>query len=209
MINNLLEFFNNCDFDGQLTDSNFHSKVIKNLPEDFKYKYAIGATKLCIIPENEKYVIKIPFNGESGLFNGLEKFFYATKDDRYRWDYCLEEVLVYNLAKLERVHDAFCKTRMIGFVKEHPIYIQQKAEIFKSKKGKEHFNHFSDEYCDRYDFYCFNTEWIADAIKYYGTKKFNQIMIFLKNNNIEDLHDENIGYIGEKPVLIDYSNYND
>ena len=45
----ILQLFNACTFDGVLTENDFEDKVLSNLPDNLKYYYEYGATKLVII----------------------------------------------------------------------------------------------------------------------------------------------------------------
>lgn len=208
---NLLDLFQNCDFSGKLTSDNFEDRIIDNLPENLSYKYFFGASKVCIIPEGADYVIKIPFNSTwYDTSEEYEDFCNACGDDRHFWDYCFAEVLCYNEAKREKVNKMFCKPRLLGCVDDYPIYIQQRAVTYYDLKGEETVDARTPktrDYCQKKGFSCFNSIWIADALEYYGQKGFNRMMSFIKSYGIGDLHDENIGYIGRQPVLIDYSDF--
>ena len=56
-------------------------------------------------------------------------------------------------------------------------------------------------------FYIFNMEWLSDAFHFYGEKIFHKLLEFIRTVGINDLHDGNIGYIGNRPVLVDYSSF--
>jgi lantibiotic modifying enzyme len=62
---------------------------------------------------------------------------------------------------------------------------------------------YREEHCFR----CFDPEWLADAFEYYGLKTFNKLMNFIYEYNITDLHTDNIGYIGTRPVILDFSDF--
>lgn len=215
----LLSIFKNCDF-YNLAEDNYEEKILYELPGDFSYQFFHGVSKLCIIPEGADYVIKIPFNSfwdiDTEEFLDFEN---ANFDDEHYWDYCFTEVICYNKAKSKKVNKAFCKAKLLGLVNDYPIYIQERAETYYNlkKKGKNQESDYNDEddrtprtkdYCKKHGFFCFNPIWCADAIEYYGKKRFNKIMSFVKENNIGDLHTDNIGYVGRKPVFIDFSDYN-
>lgn len=208
---NLLDIFKECDFSGKLTSDNFEERIIDNLPENFSHRYFFGASKVCIIPEGADYVLKIPFN--STWYDADEEysdFHYATSDYNRNWDYCFAEVLCYNEAKREKVHKMFCKARLLGCVDDYPIYIQERAVTYYDLNGEDTTDARTPNtrrYCHDRGFSCFNPIWIADALEYYGQKTFNKMMSFIKSYHIGDLHDDNIGYIGRKPVLIDYSDF--
>ena len=217
----ILQLFNACTFDGVLTENDFEDKVLSNLPDDLKYHYEYGATKLVIMLPDCDFVIKIPFSGSY-------QEFYQDKTDDYEeeyvefenadfetceWDYCKTEVNRYNLAKNAGIEKYFAKTEYIGMVNNYPIYIQQKAEIFSEVKD---LNSYSEEKksstrekCDKEDLWCFNECWLSDLLDYCGDRIFSLFMSFLKDNEIDDLHSSNIGYIDENPVLVDYSGFND
>lgn len=208
---NLLSVFKNCDFSGRIADDNFEDRILSNLPEDFSYRFFFGASKLCIIPSGADYVIKIPFNSSwCALDEEYCEFQSGTSDNRFYWDYCLAEVLYYKEAKKNDIDKVFCKARLLGQVDDYPIYIQERAETYFNLHGEttsDARTPRTKEYCDKKGFACFNPIWIADALEYYGEKKFNKIMSFIKSSQIGDLHDDNIGYIGLRPVLIDYSDF--
>lgn len=208
----LLDVFKDCDFSGKLTSDNFEERIIDNLPESFSHRYFFGASKVCIIPEGADYVIKIPFN--SSWYDAdeeYEDFRSATSDENHTWDYCFAEVLCYKEAKREKVHRMFCKARLLGYVNNYPIYIQERAVTYCDLNGDDDREDArtpsTRDYCRKNGFSCFNPIWIADALDYYGQKMFNKMMSFIKSYRIGDLHDENIGYIGQRPVLIDYSDF--
>lgn len=207
----LLSVFKDCDFSGKLTDDNFEDRILAHLPESFSYKYFFGASKVCIIPEGADYVIKIPFN--SSWCDSEEEYYdfnSATSDDKRYWDYCFAEVLFYNGAKREKVQKVFCKARLLGCVDDYPIYVQERAVTYYELKGENREDARTPntrQYCHEKGFSCFNAIWCADALEYYGQRTFNKMMSFIKSNHIGDLHDDNIGYIGRRPVLIDYSDF--
>ena len=210
---NLLNIFKNCNFSGKLARDNFEDKIIDNLPKNFSYKYFYGVSKVCIIPEGADYVIKIPFNSIWDDSNEeYEDFNNATYDNYHNWDYCFAEVFYYNTAKKEKVHKIFCKARLLGYINNYPIYIQERAVTYYNKnedmlnEEDERINS-TREYCKKNGFPCFNSVWISDALEYYGQKTFNRMMSFIQSSHIRDLHEDNIGYIGQKPVLIDYSGF--
>lgn len=221
--NAIIELFSECDFDGELCSEVIQEKIFSYLPESFRYDWHEGASKLVIIPYNkegilEDYVIKIPYNGD--CYEGeFEQFYSANNTDNYYWDYCMTEMLIWRLAKVEKVHKAFAKERIIGMIKGHPIYIQQRVDVCDDEDEFEEHNSLTGnekrektkKYCEKKGFVVFYDEalsWQADALEYYGPKQFDKIMSFIQNNHIGDFHNKNLGYIGLKPVFLDYSDFN-
>jgi hypothetical protein len=213
----LLNLFKDCDFE-TLTAETVEEQVIDKLPEDFSYEYHFGISKVCIIPMGADYVIKIPFEGQEMLDNEspygetyYEDFYCANTTAHSSWDYCFTEVSYYNEAKKEHINKCFCKTRLLGLINYHPIYIQERAITFREKNGdldyKSEKSIKMKKYCEEHRFRCFDPEWLADVFEYYGAKTFNKLMNFIDEYDIMDLHTDNIGYIGTRPVLLDFSDF--
>ena len=214
-INKILDLFKNCDFSNDVTSDNCESAIIDWLPDDFRFSYSYGVSKLVILPEGENFVIKIPFIGSTIVDDSdeeyedkVEPFCMANYDEWHCWDYCFTEVLYYHDAKKKRVAEILAKPLYVGKVSGYPIYIQDNAETFSSRKnsGKffaQHIHKGQDfetksktirSKCDEENLDIFNFEWIMDVFDYYGEKKFNKIIKFI--SKLEDLHNANIGYIG-------------
>ena len=57
---------------------------------------------------------------------------------------------------------------------------------------------------------CGMTPILTSALyNYYGEEKFEIILNFLNENGINDLHNGNWGFIGERPVIFDYSGFHE
>lgn len=217
----ILQLFNTCTFDGVLTEEDFGEKILSKLPNDLKYSWSCGASKLVIILSNCDFVIKIPFSGSyqeiyQGETDSYEEEYIDFENASFEdceWDYCKVETDRYALAEEIGIEKYFAKTECIGMINNYPIYIQQKAEIFAEVKD---LNSYSEEKksstrekCDKEDLWCFNDCWLSDLLDYCGDRIFSLFMSFLKNNEIDDLHSSNIGYIDKVPVLVDYSGFNE
>lgn len=210
----LLSYFEDCDFTGYIAESNFTEKIINPIRIKTPFTYITGASKICIsLLEEENFIIKIPFNSS---FNRYDcKFFHFCNANgiyNHEWDYCLTELLTFNYFKSKKIEDILCKTRLLGVINNYPIYIQEKAEIFSDITDEE--NRYSDyrtpsikSYCEKENLYTPNWIWAADALAYYGKKKFNKFMKSIVD--IGDLHESNIGYVKGRPVLVDFSDFND
>lgn len=211
----LLDIFKNCDFTGYINEDTIGTNILSKLPINFSYHYEYGATKLCIMPDNSNFVIKIPFN--SAWYDPTQEYidYESAGYNEHEADYCFTEVVYYKHAKQMKIHKMFCKTQLLGLINNYPIYIQQKATPMCQRDDKRNEDGYyedarspySIDYCELHDFECFNSVWVADAIEYYGKAKFNRLIEFIKEHSIEDLHSGNIGYINERPVLFDFSDY--
>ena len=205
----ILDIFKYCTFEC-LNEGNYEDLILQNLPINFNYSYTYGASKLVIIPKDEKYVIKIPFEGytEDGEFYNFGN---ANWDVHRFWDYCLTEVLTYNNAKNNKVEKILAKTKLIGEVEPyHPIYVQERAVTYENIEDDKVINNDFlmskvRKICFTKKYRAFNLDWITDIYNYYGEKNFDKIMQFI--TSIGDLHDDNVGYIGSRPVILDYSDF--
>lgn len=200
-------------------EADFYSIVVQPFSEKYKkpFDYATGATKGVLIFEQLGFVIKIPFcrNSEDCEYNsayGEYKCCYFTGADTDNgWDYCEAEANKYKRAEEEGLAQCFAKTKKIGDIDGCPIYMQELADIYKSidyqSSHTEEDSRQVSSICNSNNFYMFNIEWLSDAFHYYGEKVFHKLLEFIRTVGINDLHDGNIGYIGNRPVLVDYSSF--
>ena len=64
-----------------------------------------------------------------------------------------------------------------------------------------------EEKIEAIDGNCFCAEWLCDFEEYYGEQKLYALMRFLQEFHIGDLHYDNFGYINDRPVITDYSDF--
>lgn len=200
-------------------EADFYSIVVQPFSEKYKkpFDYATGATKGVLIFEQLGFVIKIPFcrNSEDCEYNSTygeyECCYFTGADTDNGWDYCEAEANKYERAEEEGLAQCFAKTKKIGDIDGYPIYIQELADIYKSidyqSSHTEEDSRQVSSICNSNNFYMFNLEWLSDAFHYYGEKVFHKLLEFIRTVGINDLHDGNIGYIGNRPVLVDYSSF--
>ena len=189
------------------------------------YFYAHGATKLVLIPldEDNQYVIKIPYTGSFSYYSGYYSSYYnnyhhgredyweffAAEDDERPWDYCAGERNRYIIAKEAGFAQCLAKTELLGYINDYPVYIQEKCTVFNNCKHNHKHSKYekliTSSYCKYYDI---NTDWLTDFRLYYGINMLVNFINFIQEKNWDDdLRDENIGYINNRPVLIDYSGF--
>lgn len=208
------------DFHEGMNDDFFNA-----MSTDFcnNYNYANGATKLALIPidKNENYVIKIPYTGsynhESGYYynsfyvkSRFDYWEYGSADNTVRnWDYCATEVERYKIAKNKGFAQFFAKTELLGFINNYPIYIQEKCITLSDSLIK---HHHSKEERERTSLICkfadIHEDWLTDFRLCYGENTLLNFINFIQSMEWDDdLRDENIGYLNNYPVLIDYSGF--
>ena len=118
-------------------------------------------------------------------------------------------MLLYHNAEKRGVNKILAKPHFIGTVHDHPIYIQEKAITYSSigRGSIKSDQSISDviTLCSSKNYKIPNPDWTTDVYNFYGNNQFDKIMSFI--SNIDDLHDDNIGYINSRPVIFDYSDF--
>ena len=79
-------------------------------------------------------------------------------------------------------------------------------KVFKEKVGKEELDNAFDiwnKYSDR----SVCTDWVALVVYFFGMQFFFNLMNFCKENAINDLHYGNIGFLNNKPIILDFCGY--
>ena len=195
---------------------------------DFSYDY--GASKFVIIPKNTDYVIKIPYNCGYYYYSGSSSYgetedyvdFINAEGTENGWDYCNVEVERFSLAKKEKLDKCLAETKLLGYVNDYPIYVQEKCITLLDLKNKGVINPFNSKAKSKEEKsrtlqvsgsinYHLDLEWLTSFRLYYGEHTLITFLNFLKKEKWDDLSSYNIGYLlsDNRPVLIDYSSYNE
>lgn len=234
--------FDNEDFTKVMNEHN-SDEVFDILKRNRGFRFGTGATKLVVIPRRSKYVIKIPcrasleYNGcwdeddyyyESGDYNELAWAEYPISGGS-GWDYCKTEAELYELAKERGLDKFFAETKFVGYVRGWPIYLQQKCmiygeECYNNYPGKNYKRHTNEQIKTAKEkshvlkqnvFNMFPDVWAVDLVNNYSKDEIDNLLDFIQEYNINDLHSNNIGYIYNinnrfnHPVITDYSSYNE
>lgn len=194
-----------------------------------------GISKLAIVVEDLDIVFKLPFRGQFEEYSfdsaeyhyGAEETKTAPNEEDYweefsggmeiepngaRWNYCALEASLYHDAKEAGLAQYFAREIYIGEVDNHPVYEQDKASILEDMPEKDYpyaRREKTEEKCDSLGIDCFCPVWIEDFLDEYGVEEYRRLEKFLNEKHICDLHDGNLGYINGKPVLVDYTGYNE
>lgn len=193
---------------------NYHPEVnwIKN-----------GVSKIVISYDNiPNYVIKIPFKGHYNDYSDETEYFTdASYEKPYEninnWDYCETEARCYDHAKkYYHLEDMFAKTEYLGEIEDTPIYISEKIITLMSdtrvKNSNKHTEKIAKTLRSKYEIdYSFcEGDGLSAFINCYGEKRAEDLVAFLEEYAISDLHEGNIGYdVYGNVKIIDYSNWND
>lgn len=183
-----------------------------NTPEDMQYSY--GASRLAIWDEDYcDYVVKIALN------EGYEK-------------YCKHEVEVYEAAIKEGLADSFawciCYADPIydeeGKYKTPGIYIMEYVACNEECNTDAVWEYGYNQYCSErgldsssYDYADEYNEWSYDGVdedltlEYVESKMSDEqrrlFNVFMMKWWISDIHTCNIGYIGNRIVILDYAGW--
>lgn len=161
-------------------------------------KSACGATKLVLYFND--IVLKIPLTGE-----GLRRI-----------NYCDQEAFNYKQAEREKIDDFFCPCEFIGRYyykkgRSFPVYAMERVDVDVSRTEAIIDNSYSEGILttssgsdiseDEASVFAVFSQW-------YSKDKVAYLIDFLREYEINDVHDANIGYTNEGvPVIIDYSGY--
>jgi hypothetical protein len=133
--------------------------------------------------------------------------------DSLGWDYCQLECAIYNEAVKRGLGAYFAEEGFLGELScGHPVYYQQRCVPFSEitpdySEKTEKRRTSAKATCKQIEMYCFNSLWIADFLEQYGADELARLNAFLKEMNIGDLRDCNIGYLDGAPILFDYSGF--
>ncbi len=171
-----------------------------------EYRVCDGASKMCIIPREADFVIKwsTGYDCESGF------------DEAY------DEVLIYQRAIKAGLEMFFPKTEVFCTYNGINFIIQEKVDFSTSNlpiKKDDRYSYktrnVSPSIIEKMNG-CFsqmsrgrelNPLWASMAIILYGKRKCKTLCKFIIENNINDLHGSNIGYLKDKPIILDFSGY--
>lgn len=166
------------------------------IQEDLDLDMDNGATKMCIIPDDDK-VIKIPFVG-SGWHN-------------FQYNYCEKEASIYKKAKEKGVEEFFAATMEAELIECQDgasimAYFQERVDTHRirilSNDEWDQASNISDSSPTGMP-----SSWLLDAFEYYGQERLLEFFSFVRDAKINDIHIDNVGYIGNRPVLLDYSGF--
>lgn len=185
-------------------EARFDGDDVNDIARQNGWRYAKGATKYCFLIPKADYVIKFCKP--------------SRKSNSRQLDECELEASAYESAKQYRVEKVLLETRFIGENAQGiKFFAQPKIEVthcempyklaheFRKKTQKISgglvFKVNDSMYCGTSDL------WIKMLILLYGKKFARSFEEWTKENRVNDLHDANIGYYKNKPVLLDYSGF--
>lgn len=184
---------------------------LKDSTPDFNWE--TGATKCVLIPDNRDYVIKIPFDGEMDYFEDCKFRYFYNGAGWEGWDYCsLEQEYYIELIKGSEFEEFFLCPESIDAHRDWPIYVQPKITPCAEAEGR-HYKSIDSLYTVREEGISSKIRdipdiWLATCLENMNNDvdKLNRFTDFLKEN-FNDLHTGNIGYLGDRAVIIDFAGF--
>ena len=187
--------------------------------------HSCGASK-CVFnfEEYDDIVFKIPFCGclyveydddtdEYIIEDEICEFTCAGDDNVNQWDYCETEAKNYIKAVEAGLEDIFAPTEFIGYSHNVPIYISKNIKrgsgAFKPQNSERSMN-AAVSIKSNTKYYEINDKYLAWYIDKHGETRANELISFLNDNYINDLHCANWRTDDNGDIkIIDYSSWND
>ena len=154
-----------------------------------------GATKACI--------------GHRDLTDWVIKVGYK---EQVTCDYAALEYENYCFAEEAGLAFYFPKTVYLGEFAGVSFYLQQMAECYEDQVASDWYERLRDSYEESEEEYDDNDLWneidsMDDDDRAYLTFHDHELVEFLRENHINDLHEGNFGYIGDRMVIVDFSGW--
>ena len=171
----------------------------KNCSKKEGVTISYGASRAAVIDRANRIVFKIPFKGyeEESLFEGAEYTHVGNS-----WNYCETEKTIYKEAKKYGVEDFFLPVQTIENI-NYPFYAQKLVEVLASNENYLSSSGY-DEGSSDFDIPNYFLDKMND---YYGEDSVDDFIRFGFDIGLNDVHDENIGYINGRPVIFDYAGF--
>lgn len=164
-----------------------------------------GATKICLVFDKTDFIVK---------------WSYGCDDEQSE---SVRECRIYACAVEAGLGFFFPKTEIMGKWRDVTVIIQDKIDYSAGDCGFEkrrHYQNISKTVTRRifdkmekgfrigsgYD-RNLNETWGRLVISLYGKRITKQLCEFIREYKINDLHDYNIGYKNDKPIILDFSGY--
>lgn len=164
-----------------------------------------GETKTVFLHDEWDFVIKVP-----------NYYSYA------RHNYCQLEADNYKKACAYRVERVLLETALLCTLKNGiQLYVQPRYTIdnndymdsrIRRKRLERKCNTYrkpivSHVAGEMYDGYRLDNLWLSRVIQLYGKRFMRSLEKWTQANRIGDLHNCNVGWVNNKPIILDYSGY--
>lgn len=163
-----------------------------------------GETRYAVIFKHDNFVLKIPRYGNC------------------QEDYCQAEIRAYESAKKFHVERILLPIELYHTTTTGISIYKQPKYSFSTSDGD--YNLGYDRYLDRrntpincsivrkithecYDGNRISRRWMARVLQLYGKKFCRSFEAWTIENDVNDLHNSNTGWLDNKPIILDYAGY--
>lgn len=171
--------------------------MIEQLAQKYHAKYCSGVTRRAVVFPETRTVYKFPYYEET------------------EHDYCAIELEKYLSAKKLGIDKILLPIERVGEIDEtHAVYVQPMYTVncydsdgcFYRKKSN-----VSHDFGRKVVRSCYDTDldltWTRRAIQIYGKRFMKIFEKWTIEENVNDLHGANIGYLKRMPIICDYAGY--
>lgn len=161
-----------------------------------------GASKICLVFDTMDFVIKWSTEGESEAMQEVEYY---------------EDAKAQNLAKFFPITEHFFSHNGVDFVVQEKVTVQA-GEVYG--EYMEYLSHIGrtvsmqminkvEKDLNKVSGYTrrINRIWIACLLSIHGKKATKALCKFVQEHDINDLHGSNVGFKGNRPIILDFSGY--
>lgn len=152
-----------------------------------------GYSKICILDKNFPYVLKIPFRDEERSIEREINIFKEAQEENldsfFGENICLGE---YNKGFWKRNYFIYAMEKVII----DPIKIRESSNRKKSLIREKEDNWI----------YSFDEDEVTGCMEeYYSEEEMRRLYHFCDEMSINDIHSDNIGFLEDRPIIIDYA----
>jgi hypothetical protein len=201
LVEELISVLENCD-----ADDDEISDCLDGFADSHRRHIIIssGETRYAVIFKHENFVLKIPRYG------------YCKED------YCQAEIRAYESAKEFRVERILLPIELYYTTSTGISIYKQPKYSFSTSDGD--YNLGYNKYLDHrnipnhkpivrkitrecYDGRRISEQWMARVLQLYGKKFCRSFEAWTMENDVNDLHNSNTGWLNNKPIILDYAGY--
>ena len=165
-----------------------------------------GETRYAVVFKRDNFVLKMPRYGYENC----------------KEDYCQAEIRAYESAKKFRVERILLPIELYHTTTTGIAIYKQPKYSFSTGDGE--YNRCYNSYLNRrntpyhkpiirkvtnecYDGSRINRKWMARVLQLYGKKFCRSFEAWTMENDVNDLHNSNTGWLDNKPIILDYAGY--
>lgn len=217
MATELLGILSKFGFDKVLKDftrSNYEDWIRKILSSDADVSSMDGVDDGCIF-YGSNYDVHVASGASKVVFwTDCGDSVFKMGFNKLRCDYCGLEAEYFAEAKKLGLDEFFAATEFVMYYNGIRIYKAERAEVSFERLSSDLYEKLKSDgmdedtisdTIDEADSCCEFMNWLVPY--YTDSEKADELFEFLNESDINDLHSGNIGYIGNRLVLIDYSGY--